>query len=306
MRALALVTHTPDCENKWQSFECLGNEVTVERYDDRPHDRHGELVELAKRLRPDVIIYIGAIEKYHLHPVPRPDVLKRLRDVAPMVHICGDASDVPWWEWLDLYEREGCFSVQVSIDGSPATPVAQYGLVLLTPVDVRAFRPKLWNDRSIKCSTVGGKGHTRRADLINALQSAGQLTLVGTGNSYAQMGAAMCDSKFTFNAPFNGTGTGMHVKGRVVEAGFARSCLLELRGSPTQRWFTPGADYVEYDNADEACFYLEQLEANSVHYMKIASSLHARCHREHHPAVFWKRVLHCAGVPPSLWDSQGA
>lgn len=306
MKALALVTHTADCENKWRSFQCLGNDVVVEQYDNRPHARHGELVEAAVREKPDLIIYVGAIEKYHGKPVPSIDILKRLRDVAPMVHICGDASDQPWWDWLDRYENEGCFSVQVSIDGNGTTPVAAYGFVLLTPLDASVFEPKPWDQRTVLCSVAGGRGHTRRATLIGDLMEAGCLTLLNTGGAYGAMARAMCDSKFTFNVPINGTGDGLHVKGRVVEAGFARSCLLEMRSSPSANWFTPGVDYVEYESSAEAVHHVERAKDDPAPYLETARSLYERCIREHHPAVFWRKVLDRCGIATALWHQQSS
>lgn len=299
MLALALVTHTNDCFNKWKSFESLGHEVIVEQYDNRPHDRHIELVELAKRIRPDLIIYIGAIEQTHYcKPVPTPDILCRLREVAPSVHICGDGSDKAWWSWLEKYEQQECFSVQVNIDGNRNSPIASFdnGLILLTPIDPRAFSPRPWGARNIHLGMVGGIGHTYRQAVLNALKPHGlrhDYADPVSGRSYAEMGEIMSRTKITLNIPTNGSGSAPHVKGRVLEAGFAGCCLLEGVGT-TSDWFTPGIDYLEYDSVDAAIRLLS--ETSDEHCQLIAAQLHKRVLSQHSPEVFWEEVLYTAGV----------
>jgi hypothetical protein len=294
MKALALVTYT-DCENKWRSLEAAGHEVTIERYDDRPHDRHDELVELTRRIAPDFAVFIGALEPYHTKPVPSPDVLRRVRDVAPLIHMCNDAADDPWWDKLIEYDRKACFDVQVSIDGSTHNPIASFaiGLLALTPTDHRPFAPRPWDEREIGCGFVGGLGHSRRADDIRTLQSMGALDFRPgpEGRSYDEFARIMCDIRVMPNFPDTGTGRFTHVKGRVVEAGLAGCCVIERRGAPTDHWFMPGMDYLEYDTMDDVRALLEDPRLEM-----IARRFHDRVLTEHHPRVFWRRVLEKAGV----------
>lgn len=299
MKALCLITGTPNCETLWRSFECLGHECHPHRYDDRPHDRHNELVDLALSLRPDVIIYIGAIEQSaHCKPVPTVETLLRLRDCAPSVHLCGDASDRPWWDWLLKYDAAGCFSAQVSMDGNNETPISQFanGLVLLSPMDVRPFHPKSWNERTTKLGLVGGQGHSRRQALIMDLQRREILTFTdhNHGASYERMAELMCTTKVTLNSPFNGTGDRTHVKGRVIEAGLAGCCLFEGAESPTANWFTPGQDYLEYQNNEHVIQLIN--ETSDEQLCTMAQRFHGRVMAEHHPQVFWAKVLAKAGV----------
>lgn len=299
LKALCLTTGTRNCETLWRSFECLGHECHPHRYDDRPHDRHNELVDLALSLRPDVIIYIGAIEQSaHCKPVPTVETLLRLRDCAPSIHLCGDASDRPWWSWLTTYNERECFSVQVNMDGNSDTPISQFtnGLVLLSPMDVRPFHPKPWNDRGTKLGLVGGQGHTQRQQLILGLQQRGVLTFSDSSaeRSYASMAELMCDTKITLNSPFNGTGDRMHVKGRVIEAGLAGCCLLEGYDSPTSRWFNPGQEYFEYQSLEHAIQIVN--DTSDDHLCVVAQRFHSRVMTEHHPKTFWNKVLAKAGV----------
>lgn len=292
MKALALITYT-DCENKWRSFACLGNEVRVEQYDNRPHDQHGQLVDLAKQVSPDIIIYVGAIEQYHGRPCPQPDILRAINHVAPMVHICDDAADKPWWPVLEQYDREKCFSVQVAIDGVFETPIRTFenGMTLLTPIDFRPFKPKPWRERSIKAGMVGGLGYGPRQQYTEYLQKKGVLDFRQgpVGRSYDEMAEVMCDTKITYNYGMKGSCEGFHVKGRVIEAGFSGCCLLETKDSPTAKWFIPGLDYLEYENPDHAAQVITNTIDEKLQWM--ANRLHSKVVKEHHPAVFWKRVL---------------
>jgi hypothetical protein len=296
MRVLALKTYT-DCENKCRSLEAAGHDVTVEQYDDRPHDRQDEIVDLAKALQPDFIVFIGALEPYHTRPVLQPDVLCRIRDVAPFIHMCNDAADDPWWPKLEEYDRKGCFDVQVSIDGSTHNPIASFptGLLALTPTDHRPFVTKPWGERAISCGFVGGIGHSQRFEAISALRASGHLDFYEgpAGRTYDEFAWRMCDIKVMPNFPYTGTARFLHVKGRVVEAGFAGCLVLELRGAPTDHWFTPGIDYLEYDSVDDLRMILEE---RPVDFELMAARFHDRVVTEHHPAVFWRRVLDKAGV----------
>src|SRR5882672_5078271 len=73
VEALFLVSHTMNCENFWRSWTCVGNTCKIERYDIYPHHRQGELVEFVRAAKPDVVIYVGAVEQYYGRPVPTMD-----------------------------------------------------------------------------------------------------------------------------------------------------------------------------------------------------------------------------------------
>ena len=299
MKALCLVTATCNCEIMARSVEAAGHECLIEQYTNRPHDRHVELIELAKKEKPDFIVYIGSIEQYSTClPVPSVDVLCALNDVAPMIHICGDACDSSWWSWLEKYNSKQCFTVQVSIDGSFDNPIATYdnGVLALTPIDCRPFNPLLWSDRSTRLGLVGGLGHTKRFATITSLINQKMLTFTETSptRTYAEMAAILCNSKMVLNNADNGTGNRQHVKGRVIEAGFANCCLLESLGSPTNRWFVPGQEYLEYDDVHEVGLILRDRTEESL--ILIANKFHTRIVNEHHPKVFWNKVLQKAGL----------
>lgn len=295
MKVLALVTWTPNCEPFWRSLEALGHKVYVVRYDDRPHDRHGELVDYARSISADLIVFVGAYEPSHGQPVPRPDVLRALREVAPSVLLCGDAADHPWWPVLEEYHRERCFTVIVGMDGQPESPIKNFpeGITLLTPTDHRLFNPPPWEQRTIRFGMIGGAGH--RDVQIQSLVARGLDFRPGPGGrSYGEFAQLMCQTKLTINNARTGTGEHMQVKGRVIEAGMAGCCLLEMRGSPTGLWFEPAAEFLEYSDVDEAARVVKTVADSTLR--QIAAKFHAKMLAEHHPQIFWSKVLQKTGV----------
>ncbi len=298
MNVLFLVTHTPNCEPFWRSLEAVGHKVRVELYDDRPHDRHHELVELARILKPDFAVYIGAYAPSHQRPVPSTDTLSRIRDVCPFILLCGDAADDPWWPVLEDYHQKRCFTAMVAIDGSFNTPIKEFteGLTLLTPLDPRVYNPLPWDKRTITTGMIGGLGGLR-GQIVYELSTRGLIDyrLGPIGRSYADYAELLCLTKITLNFAQTGTGKYLHVKGRVVEAGFAGSAVMETRSSPLSQWgFVPGEDYFEYDTGEEIADLL--LDTPSWLVEKMAAKFHQKMTVDHNPWIFWGKVLGTAGV----------
>lgn len=308
MKALVLKTHSSHCDIWWQSLQGLGWEIDVCQYDqglrhsgpDRhltlPDERAEQLISRVFTTQPDAVIYIGGTER-----CPSFATLRRIREYAPSIHICADASDEPWWPYVEKYHEEKCFSVQVSLDGSFEGPMSRLGLVLLQPIDPnRCPPPRPWGDRSIHCSFVGNTTvqDTPRSRLLQEMQARGAVKLFGPYNKdpHREMMEVMCDSTITFNVAYNGPGTNKFgVKGRVTECGVAGSCLYENLGSPTSYWFERGHDYVEYADADMA---VEWLNSPNVlkHGPRMAERFRAKVLSEHSPTVFWQKVLFRAGL----------
>lgn len=243
---------------------------------------------------PDFIVYVGAYEPSHGRPVPSPELLRRLRDAAPLILLCGDAADSPWWPVLEEYHRLQCFTAMVAIDGSYNTPIASFqeGITLLTPTDPRSFKPLPWDQRTIKLGMIGGTGH--RDKLIRELQARGLIDFRQgpIGRSYNDFAQLMCQTKLTLNCAETGTGKHLHVKGRVIEAGFAGSVVLEVKGSPLSNWFKPGVDYFEYSTLEDI---IQVLNLPDELLRDKASRLHQGMVTQHGPEVFWGKVLIKAG-----------
>jgi len=251
-----------------------------------------ELVEEVRHIAPDFAVFIGACEQFYDRPVPNTDILCRIRALTPFIHMCDDAADLPWWPQLQMYHDQSCFTVQVNIDGSYETPIAGFdeGLTLLTPTDTRAFSPRPWQEREIQFCFVGSGGGGR-TEIMSQLRGRGlQYYHVDPSRSYESMAALLCNSRFVFNHPLTGTGARSHVKGRVIEAGFAGAALIEFGSSPITSWFQSN-EYFTATTADDVDKIVREASGEDV-----AARLHERVVREHHPRIFWDRVLKKAGV----------
>jgi hypothetical protein len=307
MKGLFLRTWTPDCEKHWISLSCLGHQIETLQYDNLPHEQHDELVTRAKEIAPDLIVHIGALEQYHLKPVPVSSVLKKFRDIAPTMHLCSDASDYPWWPTLEEYDKTECFDIQVSIDGNYETPLANFknGVVKLTPTDPSEFSPLPWEERSVIVGLTGGLGHHERAALIAYLTASPDVQW-NRNTSYSDMCKFMCRSKISVNHSMNGTGDKFHVKGRVIETAWAGACLLERRNKHTEKWFKPGVDYLDYEDFKEAYKKIEWAKVNDSAIAEMADRFCKRVQAEHHPAAFWKDIFERVGIKDEVRNPEAA
>lgn len=294
MRALALTTHSAHVEQWWRSFECLGHEVIPMRYD---VPNWVKTWEMAVSSRLDAIIYFGGVQSHNFTPLSI-DTLKKLREIAPTIHICADSTQPDWKPYLDDYHKNHCFSVQVGIDGNINSPLARYGLVLLMPQDPNQFEPRPWHERTINCSFVGNTVNdgSPKAKILQQVSERGLVQCYNFGSDFKRMANVMCDSKITFNVAQKGTyadGRVLYqVCGRVIEAAMAGSCLLEQRGSPTAYWFEHGRDYLDYVSPLSS---LAQYHANRFD-ERMAERFRTKVLVEHGPSAFWSKVLWRAGV----------
>lgn len=295
MRILIVRTHSQDNERVGRTLEYLGHYCRSITWDDKAA-RYETVVEFAQGYQPDFIVYIGAVEALLSNLLPRPDFFHKLKHIAPISHICFDASDTPWWPLLELYHRESCFSVQVSIDGSKKTPLAEHsdGLIKLAPVDPRLFSPLPWQDRTVRLGMGGGWGHpgSSRAIIMETLtQQSGLIWFNGwqTNKTIQEYCDFLCNCKIAFCCPMNASGNIDHVKARVVEAGFAGCCLLERSGSPTEDWFRPDIDYLAYENPEDVVEIMNTLDDAAV--QRMAIQYQKKVVAQHSPEVFWRDIF---------------
>jgi Glycosyl transferases group 1 len=296
MKIYVLRTWTADCEPKIRSLQSIGHEIHEERYDDRPHDRHMELLERAKQIQPDVIVYIGAIEQYHSKPCPSRDVLKRLDDFRPVIHLCGDGSDEPWWPLLQDYIDHETMTLQVNMDGNKCCPLksTSRGMIALSPLPTDPYGQLVEWDHRLFAGTAGSFGSTERLNLVNRLKQEPDFNFFDRdpqNTSYDDMAAYLCNLKIVVNVPTRGSGQGVHVKGRVVETGLAGACLLERRNDVTSQWFIPGVDYMEFDDPEHCAQQLAWARENEGRIQAMARSFYMQVHKRHHPRVFWSEVF---------------
>lgn len=301
MKSLFLITQTSEVEKYAISLRNLKlGEVGMLQYD-RVDSSDQVLYAKIKEFAPDLVVYIGS----RWGKQPSIAVLSSINEkIAPLVHICSDAADIPWHDLLRDYHMAGAFSLQVAIDGSHKWPCSSTQMTALTPVDPALYpkEPKPHAERTTVCGYGGNQGGgdaSRRTQILTALLMERLLdvrirsALPFTYEAYVNYLATL---RISLNTAFTGTEMAMHVKGRVLESALAGACLLETKGSPTNYWFRPGLDYLEYGDPGEAAQIIRRLAHEPEATQAMADSLRARVMAEHSPAQFWGRIFERIGM----------
>lgn len=302
MKSLVLSTSTNETTKYSDSLKPYG-EVKLLAYDQLGHSEP-LMMERAKEYAPEFVVYIGS----RWGPQPSMAALARINSsVAPMVHICSDAADPPWWDLLQMYHYNACFALQVAIDGSRKWPLADSQMTALTPVDPATFPPfKPHAERGIVCGYAGNTGSgpgSKRTGMLSALLGmppVGELIDIRNRSNLPYTYESYCSylskSRMSLNIAWSGTEAALQVKGRVIESGLAGACLLETVGAPTSDWFRPGLDYLEYKDQMEAEQIIRRLENEPDATQAMGESLRARVLAEHTPEKFWGRIFERIGV----------
>lgn len=236
---LFITTASVDCYSHVRAWVSAFGPVDHITFDPGGLKNDWMYIQAAQELKPDLIFYIGAQTG---SGKPRRDSFKQLRDVAPLVNLCSDAQDHPWHRTLKAYREY--FDLQVSLDGARSAPV---DLAVLTPVDPGPFQVEV--PRDIRCGFSGSVGRwNSRSEIINALDWFGGITVrrrTEIPSSYTDHVNFMKSCRMLLNISATGTGHANHIKGRVLEAGWAGCALLEDAASPIGEWF-PEDCYFSY------------------------------------------------------------
>lgn len=274
--------------------------------------RDAEMLTAAREKKPDVIFYISAWEGDF---VPSNETLGELNAMAPVVHLCFDASDPPWWPQLAKFERDGVFSLTVNIDGGhfwpggeqwdstlikPDYPRLSRSLTTLTPLDPRPFAGILlpYLERPYRVGYGGNAGGPIRNALVSRLQQ----TVPGfiprlrddDPGSYAAYIYFLKHTQVSVSVPFTGSNAAKHVKGRVVESAFAGACLLEWKNAATRTWFLPRYEYEEYETIDECLEVAAWMTGQPRRCAEMAAAMQQRAIREHSADVVWNKIFAAA------------
>lgn len=288
MKALFITTHTEDCVNHVRSWESVYGPAEHVTYDYRSICNDWMFPQAAEKIKPDVMFYLGA----HLaRGNPKKATLRELRKFAPFINICSDAADRPWHPVLTQYKAEGCFDLQVSIDGARGAPV---DLAVITPVNPAPFLQT--PPRDIRCGFSGTVGrHNSRSELVLPLSWFSELTVREREgeNTYEDHAHFLRRCRMILNISFNGTGHGHHLKGRVLEAGYAGAALLESEGSPIGDWF-PRDCYITYDGPKDAAHIIETTPDELIEH---TSRRLSKVVKERYSAeIIWGSILKAANV----------
>jgi hypothetical protein len=302
LKSLVLSTSSNETDKYSDGLKRFG-EMTRLTYDQLGHSE-SLMYAKVKEYAPDFIVYIGT----RWGQQPSIAALAKINSlIAPMVHICSDAADPPWWELLLAYHYAGAFALQVAIDGSRKWPLAETQMTALTPVDPATFPPfKPHAERGIACGYAGNAGSgggSKRTGMLSALLGVppvGTLIDLRIRSNLPNTYEAYCDylgkCRMSLNIAHSGTEATMQVKGRVVESGLAGACLLENKGAPTSEWFRPGIDYLEYADQFDAEKIIRRLENEPAETQAIGEALRAAVLKDHTPEKFWNRIFERVGV----------
>jgi hypothetical protein len=219
--------------------------------------KDAEILQSAKDFAPDVIFYASGCAGSGL---PSTDTLRALRNYAKTIHLCGDSTDQPWHPALLDYKRKECFDLQVGIDGPIEAPVDMATISLMSP---RHYNGTPTPTRDIICGWSGQYGpNTIREGLITALERNKLLTVrMRDAGPYSEYAAFLRRCEMVFNVSLTGSAERLQVKGRVSETALAGAALLEMEGSPVDRWFPRESVFFYTDLIDAARIIKEASQA---------------------------------------------
>lgn len=289
MKVLFITTFTVDCDNHvraWRSF--APTEHLRMRHCGIGID--GDVVRAVREAGPELVFYISANQgPYAL----KMRALADIRGIARSVNLCSDAADRPWHSVLAHYDKHDCFDLQVSLDGGRHRAI---GLSTLTPVDPAPYEGP-GPDRDIRCGFSGSVGRWNpRSEIVNALEWFGGLTVRARAaqGGYEDHVHFLRRCRMLLNASWTGSGQAHHIKGRVVEAGWAGCALLESEGSPIGDWF-PDDCYFLWRDARQAAEIIA--DASDADIDGRAARLAAEVRARFHPATVYgemlKRIGYC-------------
>ena len=318
MKAFFIITQTNEMHKHVESFTCLNsNEVDIYMFNHRhgppnPEVMDSQIYAQAKFFSPDLIVYIGGCNGN----MPTPGGFRKLRqEIAPTVAFISDAADQPWWPKVEEFDKEESFSAQVALDGPSEWPKHETHITALTPLDPRHFLhpPKPHSERSIVFGFAGNpKGRAlidgkpcgrdmfvpelERFGLVIRTRPSEIGDIKEDAKSYIGAAQFMCDTRITPNFAFTGSFRRRHVKGRVVEAGWAASLLLEFADSPTKQVFVPGEDYLEFETPADAKTIIKEYSDKPDKTEEFGLRLRKKVEENHSPQKFWSRIFEKIGL----------
>jgi hypothetical protein len=291
MRTLFYTTQTNECRNHVLAWNSISEVPAVHlTYSYLGIRNDWRLVEAAREGNFDVIFYVGV---FSAPGNPRHSAFREARRFAPLVNLCSDAADTPWHDVLKEYARQECFDLQVAIDGAIDAPV---DLAVLTPVS-----PLVFGGAHTKDIRVGFSGSVsrRRAVMTDVLERFGELAVRDRMeiDGYGDHVRFLKRCRLMLNLSTTGSGERHHIKGRVLEAGWAGCALLEPRESPFHAWFPSDACF-PYSNAYEAATLINELTDAQIEHA--AGRLSAVVAEKYHPKMIYGEILERLNVDTTL------
>jgi hypothetical protein len=283
VKGLFLTTSTSDCINHVRAWESAFGPAEHVTFNHEGIRNDQVIIDAVKAAKPDVIFYIGAMKGLGN---PRVETYHELRSIAPTINFCSDASDRPWHPVLATYARMRCFDLQVGIDGPSDAPV---DLSTLTPVDTRPFDIEVEKDIRFGFSGSVGKWNGR-SEIVKSLEWFGGLEVRHreSGDTYTDHVRYLRRCQMVLNISLTGSGHRNHIKGRVLESGWAGCALLESEGSPIGNWF-PSDCYMIYRDPKEAADIVRDIDDATID--RMARRLSEEVRTRYHPKMIYMEML---------------
>lgn len=277
-----------------------------------------EALAAARDFAPDVILGILAHEGDWMLS---DETMAELNTIAPAIHILFDATDPPWriaqppFGNIHRYHANKCFDLTVAIDGGREWPGDEFyngpdkipGMTKLTPLDPRYFlggHDMAFNERPYPVGYAANAGGWIRGALVERLKAHyaskamfGLRLRDDQPGSYRQYADFLRHCRVMINVPFTGSGAAKHVKGRVIESGYAGCALMEWKNEATRHWVTPRYEMLEYESVEELLDLSEWLAGHPKVGAEMAAALQRRMLTEHNPVKFWGDVFERVGKP---------
>lgn len=290
MKALFVTTQTNDTHNLIDAWDSVSPEPARRfEFDYLRQPVNGFIISAAQVFAPEVIFYIGSCEGVGL---PSFETFRTLRQIAPVINLIPDAGDPPWHGPIKSYREEECFDLHVGLDGCPDSPVDH---VTITPVNPVPYQIKA--EKDIRCGFSGTTGGKRDGPLKALGDRCTIRVRDGLSGAYTEHAHFLKRCRIVFNTAWTGTGEYYHVKGRVLEAGYAEAALLESQYSPADHWFPENA-YFRYADNEEAVDIV--MAATDEDIDERAARLAQIVREKYHPGMIYKGMLDRIGLDPSF------
>lgn len=296
MKALFVTTSTMDVDSLVNAWDCW-NETKSTRIKFNhiePQIDNAGILKSSIDSNPDVIFYIGGAGPN----MPSLNTFHKLKELAPLVNLCCDAGDHPYYPYLQTYKDSKCFDLQVTLDGCYDAPV---DFVTVTPVDPTLFSTPDYA-RNIHCGFSGNFGRPARQpnrqprnQVVVQLNKRKLLTLRDRNKTGDYEGHVEFTRKclMVLNCAWRGSGIGYHVKGRVLEAARAGCSLLENEGAQTEKWL-PKELFFTYDSIDHAASIIKNSTVEDL--TEKGNALREYVKDRYHPREIYGAILKEIGL----------
>lgn len=263
------------------------------------HERCDEaLIDRCREEKPD-LLFLTMVRGTDVNP--QAETLAQIRNElgVKIASMYGDTFDEDAIRWIESYAYavdanvvQDCYSVYTKLVNDTSKYIATW-----TPQDPRVY---YGSDapRPHDVSFVGSIArYPERKLFLGLLAESGIAVSQGGGQnedhlSLEDYAGFLRASKIAlnFSQPVLNDPT-FHCKGRTIEATLCGALLMEQRNPETERWLTPGEDYVDYSDERELVekchYYLEHEDERQA----IAAHGHEKASRLYSADAYWRMII---------------